>query len=325
MMGGVLELVALSSVALLGFGLLAGTAAAIAHEWVSRSVRAVSPSLRSRILLAWAAAPATAAIALVAAALWPSLGAALGLAVDHCPMHAGHVHLCVHHLPARGLGIAGALGLGLLGVVAGTVLVRAIRSAALATRLARLPSFEYRPGLRAVESYRAFAFTVGWLRPKVVVSTALVERLTPAQLDVVVAHERAHVARRDALTVTIARVLALAHLPAIRRGIVAELMLACEQACDETAALAVGDRVLVAETIVAAERAAASAVPAPVPALAFGGGEVVHRVESLLAEPRGGGESRRVLWAVLTVGAALAALAPEVHHLTETFLELLPH
>jgi hypothetical protein len=324
-MTGMLRLVAMNGVALIGFGVLVAIAAALAHRAVATRAQALPPSLRARVLLAWAAAPVAIATALVALALWPSLGAALGLNVDHCPAHVGHVHLCLHHLPARGPGIVGAVGFGAFVVVAGSALVQGLRSAALAAGLARARSFELPSGVGVVQSSRAFALTVGWLRPSVLVSTALVERLTPAQLEIVVAHERAHAERRDALAATAARVLALAHLPFVRRQLLADLALACEQACDEAAARECGDRVLVAETIVAAERAAGSAHPFASPGLAFGGGEVANRVESLLAAPLEGAAPRRLRWILLAVGAVLATAAPHVHHWTETLLDHLPH
>jgi Zn-dependent protease with chaperone function len=324
-MTGMLRLVAMNGVALLVFGVVVAIAAALAHRAVVTRARALRPSLRARVLLAWAAAPLAIATALVTLAMLPSLGAALGLAVDHCPAHVGHVHLCLHHLPARGPGIAGAVGLGAVVIVAGSALVQGLRSAALAAGLARARSFELPSGVGVVESSRPFALTVGWFRPSVLVSTALVERLTPAQLEIVVAHERAHAARRDALSVAAARLLARAHLPFVRRELLADLALACEQACDEAAARECGDRVLVAETIVAAERAARSVPPFGSPGLAFGGGEVGCRVESLLAAPLEGAAPRHLRWVLLAAGAALAAAAPHVHHWTETFLDRLPH
>jgi len=202
--------------------------------------------------------------------------------------------------------------------------VRGARSALLAARLARAPAFELASGLRVVSSSRPFALTVGWFRPRVLVSTALLGRLTPAQVEIVVAHERAHAERRDALTVTAARVLAIAHLPSVRRRILADLTLACEQACDEATAREFGDRLRVAETIVAAERASASRGSIPAAGLAFGGGEVVDRVESLLSAPVDGAGARRTPWILLAAGAALAAAARHVHHWTETFLDRLP-
>lgn len=321
---GVVRLVALNGVALLGFGLLVAMAAALAHRTVATRARALPPAVRARVLLVWAALPVAVATTLVGLALWPSIGAALGLTIDHCPAHAGHVHLCLHHLPARGPGIVGALGLAAFVVVAGSALVQGVRAAALAAGLARAPSFELASGVGVVQSARPFALSVGWFRPGVLVSTALVERLTPEQLEIVVAHERAHAVRRDALALTAARVLTLAHLPSARRRILADLTLACEQACDEAVAGECGDRVRVAETIVAAERAAASMGPFVAAGLAFGGGEVVDRVESLLAAPIESVEARRPLWFLLAAGAALAAAAPHVHHWTETLLDHLP-
>jgi Zn-dependent protease with chaperone function len=324
-MTGVMRLVALNGVALVGFVVLVAMVAALAQGAITPWTRALPPSLRVRVLLAWAGTPVALATALVGLALSPSIGAALGLAVDHCPAHAGHVHLCIHHLPPRGPGIIGALGVAGFAIVAGSALVQGVRSTALAARLVRARSFALRSGVGVVESSRPFALTVGWFRPSVLVSTALLERLTPAQLEIVVAHERAHAERHDALAVTAARVLASAHLPAVRRRILADLTLACEQACDEAAARACGDRVLVAETIVAAERAAGSTRPSAAAGIAFHGGEIVERVERLLDPPAESAGVHRQLWGLLAAGAALAAAAPHVHHWTETFLHHLPH
>lgn len=318
-MSGLLHLLALKGVALVGFAAAAAVLAALAHPAVAARARALPPALRSRALLAWAAAPAGLASALLALALWPSLGAALGLAVDHCPVHAGHVHLCLHHLPEGGPGIVAGAGLAALAAAAVAGLLRGIRAALVARRLRGATSLELPSGVGLVASPRPFALAVGWLRPRVLVSTALFEHLPERQVQVVLAHERAHAARRDALAVAAARVLAWAHLPSVRRRIVADLTLACEEACDEAAARECGDPLLVAETIVAAERAAGAVAPAS-PALAFGGGEVEARVESLLAPPATGAVPRRLGWVLLAAAAALGAAAPRVHHWTETAL-----
>lgn len=327
MTAGVLRLVALSAVAVVGSGLVAALLAGAVHPWVAGRARRLPPAARARALFAWAAAPAGAVVALMGLTLWPSLGAALGLAVDHCPDHLGHVHVCVHHLPTRGPTGAGALALGAVAAGAAALLLAGLRAAAAARRIAALRSFDVAPGVGAVESPHPLALTVGWLSPRVLLSTGLLDRLSPPQLDVVIAHERAHAGRRDALALTAARLLALAHLPPVRRRILADLALANEQACDEVAARACGDRVLVAETIVAAERAMASAPPAPPAALAFGGLGVAGRVESLLEDPREAPARRSRWWWLLlpAAGAAAAAVAPHVHHWTESLLHLLPH
>lgn len=325
MTAGLFRLAALAGVAVLAFAVLAALAAAVLNPWVSARARLLPPSLRARVLLAWAAFPAAIALGLLVLTLWPSLGAALGVALDHCPAHVGHVHVCLHHLPARGPAAAGAVAVAMFSLAVGAALVRAFRIAIVAGRCARLRSFDVAPGVGAVDSSTPLALTIGWFRPRVLVSTALVERLTPPQLDVVVAHERAHAERRDALALTAARVLSLPQLPGVRRRILAELALASEQACDEVAARTCGDRVLVAETIIAAERALASA-PATEAALAFGGSDVAVRIESLLDAPHGTPRRCSALWAALVAClVAAGVMAPHVHHWTESLLDLFPN
>jgi hypothetical protein len=328
MTAGVLRLVALSGVAVAGFAAVAALASGLVHPWVAERIRRLPPARRARALLVWAAMPAAIVVSLMGLTLWPSLGAALGLAADHCPEHAGHVHVCLHHLPTRGPVAYGAIALGLAAVLISAAIAAGLRTAALARRIAALRSFDVAPGVGAVESSSPLALTVGWVRPRVLLSTALLDRLSPRQLEVVVAHERAHVERRDALVLTTARLLSLAHLPPVRRRVLADLALATEEACDEIAARACGDRVLVAETIIAAERAMASE-PMSAAALAFGGSVVADRVESLLDEPPEDPARRGRRWALralLLAGAcATAALAPHVHHWTESLLDRLPH
>lgn len=73
--------------------------------------------------------------------------------------------------------------------------------------------------VRVVHGLPNPAFTVGWLRPRVYVAAALAERLPPEQLEALLAHEGAHVRRRDPLRISALRFLALVlfWLPALRR------------------------------------------------------------------------------------------------------------
>ena len=63
------------------------------------------------------------------------------------------------------------------------------------------------------------AFTIGWLAPRIYVARELAHRLTRAQLTAVLAHEGAHVRRRDPLRLSVLRFFALTlfWLPALRR------------------------------------------------------------------------------------------------------------
>lgn len=73
--------------------------------------------------------------------------------------------------------------------------------------------------IRIVDGLPNPAFTAGFWRPMVYLSASLPESLEPAQLDAVLAHEAAHVSRRDPLRLSMLRFLActLFFVPALRR------------------------------------------------------------------------------------------------------------
>ena len=73
--------------------------------------------------------------------------------------------------------------------------------------------------LRIVNDVPNPAFTTGWLRPRVYVAKKLIERLSHAELTAVLAHERAHVSRRDPLRLSVLRFFArtLFWIPALAR------------------------------------------------------------------------------------------------------------
>ena len=280
--------------------------------------------------------PRGRALALLAAVA-PSLAAAAGdralpparlLGGDHCALHGGHAHLCLFH-PAAAQGgaaatllalAAGGLGFALLsGAVALARARRAIAGLAPATRAGLAAD------VRVVASDAPVSLTLGAWRPRVVISDGLLRRLDAPALAVVLAHERAHARRRDALRTLFAHALSWPHLPRVRRALLAELALATERACDEAAAEQSGDRLLVAETIVEVEKLVAGWPRAGRGALAaaFGGSDVPPRVESLLAEPAPlAGAGRAWLTAAVAL-ATLLPLAEPLHHATEHLLRAL--
>lgn len=73
--------------------------------------------------------------------------------------------------------------------------------------------------IRVVAGLPNPAFTVGWFAPHVYIASELAETLSAPQLTAVLAHERAHVNRRDPLRLSALRFLActLFYLPAMRR------------------------------------------------------------------------------------------------------------
>lgn len=73
--------------------------------------------------------------------------------------------------------------------------------------------------LRIVPGLPNPAFTAGLLKPRIYISEMLADELSAAELTALIAHEGAHVARRDPLRLTLFRALActLFWLPALRR------------------------------------------------------------------------------------------------------------
>ncbi len=73
--------------------------------------------------------------------------------------------------------------------------------------------------VRVVEGLPNPAFTAGFWRPRVYVAASLPDVLDASQLEAVLAHEQAHVARRDPLRLSMLRFLACTvfYIPALRR------------------------------------------------------------------------------------------------------------
>ena len=105
--------------------------------------------------------------------------------------------------------------------------------------------------IRAVEGLPNPAFTAGFWRPTVYVAASLPAMLDGPQLDAVLAHEAAHVARRDPLRHSVMRFLActLFYVPALRR-LAEDLSDEAEVEADD-AAVARGDALVLASAILA--------------------------------------------------------------------------
>ena len=318
----------------LGFVELAALAALAFAAALSLVVAALWPALRGALRRHH---PAVAARWLLLAAVAPSVLPPLAIALcllpgllggDHCTLHGEHAHLCLRH-PAAAQGSAAAVlvaltasALALALLSGGVTLARARRRGA---RLAPVAQTGLAADVRVLATDAPVSITLGAFSPHILVSQGLIRGLGAASLAVVLEHERAHARRRDALRSLLANALSWPHLPRVRRALLAELALASERACDEAAAERSGDRLLVAETILAVEklvrgwpRAGESALAA-----AFGGSTVPPRIESLLAEPAPLAGARHA-WGMAAIAAAtLLPLAEPLHHGTEHLLRAL--
>lgn len=318
----VLGTVQLGLLAFLAFGLLASAGCAALHPWVMRRATG-SGAARSRFLLTWLATPSIAAGVLTAVCFSPSVLAALGMGHDHCTPHDDvHAHFCVVHLAATAGGVAGWTLVAL--AAGGVTLVFAQRIVACftQTRLLRQVATTGTPveDVVVVDSRWPLSLAIGVLRPTICLSSKLIETLPEGLLRAVVEHERAHVRRRDALRKLVARLLAVCHAPWTRRDLLADLSLACEQACDEEAGQRVGDRLEVAEAILTVERSFAALGQPPLGAVAFGGSNVRARVEALVDESRTSRADVVLALALLAFGVATFLAAEPIHHIAETLL-----
>lgn len=323
-MTALLETLELAALAAL---LFVGATAAIS-AWVLPRLRVrlarMRPAARADILLAVAAAPVLAGLLFTALCFLPGEFGTSGF-VDHCDEHPGHVHLCLIHHPPLDQGVVGwgavmlvASALAFAAVRQGRRLLRSARAVAGLRRLARARTGL--AGLNVIDADVPLSATAGLIRPAVYLSSGFVRSVDADVMGVVQAHERAHVRRRDPLRQVLATVLSLAHLPGTRRLLLEDLALATEQACDEEAAEAVGDRVRVARAVLAVERLMATAPASPdLVAASFGGSHVANRVELLLADATWQTSRRASLWfAASALGLLLAASS--IHHATETLL-----
>ena len=289
-------------------------------------LRRVEPAARFWILGALAIVPLLAAMTVILIAFGPSLLHAAGIATDHC---AGHVHtqgyhLCFLHFPPPQLNAAliGATCLVLAWPaihIAGDL--RATLRSQLQTRsLLRLSKYDEQRRVYLIDAAHPLALVAGLFRPRIIVSEHLEETLSGEQFTAVLAHERAHQRRRDGMVLFFLHLAMAFHFPPVRRVLRDALQLAMEQACDEAAARIVDDRVTVAETLLALERAHQGVKPtaATTPAMIrFQTHPIEARVKGLLR-----GQWIRPRWPLLgamavALSAVLLAQLPRLHHLLE--------
>lgn len=207
-------------------------------------------------------------------------------------------------LTAWALG-AGALSLRLLGGWARLARlrrqVRPLEAAAQARLRAIAERVGCHPSVRLVEAAWADGpLTLGWLRPLVVVPVGFFLGLPPACADALLAHELAHVARRDYLLNLFQRLIeALLFFHPVVWWLSRRLTQSRELCCDDRVVARFGHRHDYVRGLAQLAALRASAVPAP----AAHGGQIVSRIRRLVHPPvprRAGGP---------LVLAALALLA----------------
>jgi len=291
---------------------------AVLFPLLRRGLIKLRPAMRSNILLSFCVAPIVLGL-VIAFAPW-FLGT-FGLAPAECGRFVDVI------LPVCGpnceLGRAWPVIFDLLLLVPfawfAVSSVRKVRAAfELHTRISSLVAIGQphdEVDVMVIDSDEPIAFAFGWLRSQIVVASCLEQRLSEIQMRAVLAHERAHANRHDAIRYFIAELASMAHLPWIRASLLEDLRLATEQACDEAAVQAEGGRLCVAETLLTVERLFGrhfSGSTVPVHLL---GGDLEARVEALLENGHcvTNGWRRMILAGALFCGVAAIVSAVPLH------------
>jgi Zn-dependent protease with chaperone function len=264
--------------------LLAGYALAVASAGTRWLPRASWPRRLPRLgIAAWQALTVTFVASVLLAGLLialPCLPAGVNLDL------AAELH--DHYSSARGImigGSAAAVSLTLIGRLAWA----AVSAMATARRrrarhdetLALVGRPGPAPGVVVLEDDRPLVYCLPG-RGRIVVTTGALDRLDQAQLQAVLAHERAHLSGRHHLVIMLARVLPTA-FPGIRFLAVAadQTGTLAEMAADDTAAR--HHRLPLARALLTL-----AAAPAPLPAPALGAARTAagQRIRRLLDTPR---------------------------------------
>lgn len=210
-------------------------------------MRDAGPTQRATSILIYALlGPATATLVIVLLNN-PLLISAL------LPVHC-HGDMCAPHAPE--LAASAGVGAALISVVTiACALLAGVLYYGLQRQLQRVRALDVlsaaptEQDYRIIESAAPLAWCSGLWRPQIYVSRGLLELLQPQQLAVVLAHEQAHVLRRDNLRKLLLHWATLFWPGRIRSQAQADYSAACEQLCDAIAARRVRDPALVMDTI----------------------------------------------------------------------------
>ena len=294
------------------------TAAALYPAWAALARRRLG---LARWALLIAVAPWFVGAALAAAALVPGDPHLDQLFGCHCATSMpGWLHLCPVHPGEATLMVPAAL-LALIALLPG-------RLRALAALAAEPRGMGGGAEPMVLDLPRRTAFLLGWRRPTLVVDRQLWSALSPAEQRAVIAHERAHLARRDPLVLMALSALVSVGPRASGVALMRAWLARAEVSADADAASALGDPVAVAEALLRCARLESGATLR----LAWTGGGVEGRVRALLdaAAPGAGRASSAsrpdmgtVDIAALIVAAGLTlAATPWLHHQLEHLLNL---
>ena len=300
---------------------IAWALAAIATQWLSRcSFKELPPKRRLHRFTLVALMPWLLPASWSAALAGVALGKRVGWIDDHCRIHGDlHPHLCFEHFPAIQIEpLAGAALLVVLAAVTAIAVRNALAALDRRGRLAALLRLVPSNGLvRKIDDQRPLAMVARPLHPVVLVSRGLLDDLDARERRIVIAHEAAHLRRRDLLKSSLFECLLALHTPASAARLRANWRQAIEERADDAVARRFGGTDTAQALLKVVRR---QQFPATV-GLAAGGADIARRIERLLAVEESSAASRD--WSTAALGLAvvvMAACLACVHHGIETVL-----
>jgi len=279
------------------------------------------PELRCRCVERIAALPVAVSLLAILVLALPALLKFTGLIDDHCLAHGlHHPHFCLRHLPAFE---AGPLVLLLIAAGAWPIarLVRTtldqIRHARLANGIARLAPARRR--LIVTDSEKPGAFLLGILQPRIVLTTGLIRKLSPAERRAVVRHEIAHARAGDLARRLVLALMMSTQFPPTRRRLIHHWSQAAEERADDAVA-ASGKGLDLASALIRILRDGAPERATDAHAIGANSADVARRVKRLADRPP---EPIPSNWPESTLIAVLGLIAlglASQHHALETFV-----
>lgn len=246
-----------------------------------------APARRADLFLVLGVTPAVVSVAVVLAAAAPSIMGPLGLVNDHCPTHQHHVHLCLVHSSGLRplLATVGAMALAIFLFRVAALAKRVIETS---TRLRALETLGVRQDrgfpIIAVPAGPRLCHSVGIFRRRILISADLSQAIAGEEMRAALAHEEAHLRRRDPAAVLGLSVASLFVVPAIAQLFRGRFQEAIEEACDAEAAKVVGNPRVVALALVNVAALQRSSVELAALGPAFGETALERRVHLLLQD-----------------------------------------
>ncbi|TNE89497.1 MAG: M56 family peptidase [Deltaproteobacteria bacterium] len=302
----------LPAVALALFLVGAWATAAVAYPSFNAAV-AARPGL-ARWSLLMSTLPVLVGATLALAAVLPGDPHLGSLASCHCHTSMpGWLHLCPVH-PTTSPAVLGPAAVALLLLVPGRLRALAeLYAEPLGTGRGTEPTL--------VDLPQPVAVLAGWLRPSLLVDRQLWSALAPTHREALLAHERAHLARRDPLVLASLRLLTAVAPGPLRQRLLRQWLDHAEHRADAGASASV-DPLVLAEALVACARQGS---PARLQ-LGWTAGRLENRVHALLAlehgQPARPDAHLTDIAAFALVAAGLASTVPWLHHQVEHLLNL---